>query len=282
MFERYTESARRTVFFARYEASNFGSLYIDTQHLLLGLLREDKALIRRVLLTADFDAVREKVTESIKPGTKSIPTSVDLPLSEHTKRALTYAADEADRLNHRPITTTHLLLGLMRDEKFASAESLLHLGAHLESLRKRAEVFVEQGGIAKTRSPITYHSAVTGPDVILIHGLKKNVEELRRDVTNLRGCYWKRKSWKQRDIVTTRDGSKLSFDLTLAKKSSEFLLVKGGWKRDQCAICRWDLYESEDVNHGTGFTNGKDWICTECHARFIDDDFFSPSYSDIT
>ena len=44
MFERYTEKARRVIFFARYEASQFGSPYIETEHLLLGLLREDKAL----------------------------------------------------------------------------------------------------------------------------------------------------------------------------------------------------------------------------------------------
>ncbi len=44
MFERYTEKARRTIFFARYEASLFGSPYIETEHLLLGLLREDKAI----------------------------------------------------------------------------------------------------------------------------------------------------------------------------------------------------------------------------------------------
>jgi ATP-dependent Clp protease ATP-binding subunit ClpC len=49
MFERYTEKARRVIFFARYEASQFGSPYIETEHLLLGLLREDKALANRFL-----------------------------------------------------------------------------------------------------------------------------------------------------------------------------------------------------------------------------------------
>jgi len=49
MFERYTEGARRVVFFSRYEARNFGSAYIETEHLLLGLLREEKVLIRRLL-----------------------------------------------------------------------------------------------------------------------------------------------------------------------------------------------------------------------------------------
>jgi hypothetical protein len=282
MFERYTESARRVVFFARYEASNFGSPCIDTQHLLLGLLREDKEVVRHVLLRADFDALRRDVTSRIKPGAKSIPTNVDLPLSEHARRALSFAAEEADRLNHRPIGTTHLLIGLMRDDAFASAESLSRLGPHLESLRKRVEALGERRGYAEVRPPIVYHRTVTGPEAIAIHGLKRNVEELRRNISGLKGCHWRRKPWKSRNVVMTKDGKHVSFDLTLAKKSPGFVLVKAGWKRDQCAICRWDLFESKDASHGVGFTNGKDWICVECHHRFIDNDFFSPTYSDLT
>jgi ATP-dependent Clp protease ATP-binding subunit ClpA len=281
MFERYTEKARRVVFFARYEASQFGSPFIETEHLLLGLLREYKEVVRHVLLRQDFDAVRQEVTSRIKPG-KPFPTSVDLPLSEHAKRALTYASEEADRLNHRPIDTAHLLLGLMRDEKFASAESLSHLGTHLESLRQRVETLGAQRGHAKTGPPITHRRTVTGPDVIMLRSAKRSVEDLHREVDRLRKFHWTQKSWKLRNIVTTKDGKKFSFDLTLAKKSPKFTLVKGGWKKDQCAICRWELFESKDTSHGTGFTNGKDWICLECHHRFIDNDFFSSSYSDIT
>ena len=60
MFERYTEKARRVIFFARYEASQFGSPYIETEHLLLGLLREDKALANRFLRS--HAAVRQRST----------------------------------------------------------------------------------------------------------------------------------------------------------------------------------------------------------------------------
>jgi ATP-dependent Clp protease ATP-binding subunit ClpC len=115
MFERYTEGARRVVFFARYKASGFGSPCIDTEHLLLGL-RADKLLFRHVQLKVDFDAAHQEVSARIKPGAKSIPTNVDLPLREHAGRALTYASEEADRLNHRHIGATHLLHGLLRDE----------------------------------------------------------------------------------------------------------------------------------------------------------------------
>src|ERR1700743_2900053 len=62
MFERYTEKARRVIFFARYEASQFGSPFIETEHLLLGLLREDKALTNRFLRShAAVDSIRKQI-----------------------------------------------------------------------------------------------------------------------------------------------------------------------------------------------------------------------------
>src|SRR6266581_7951909 len=139
MFERYTEKARRAIFFGRYEASHFGSSFIDTEHLLLGILRDDKDLVRQVLPKVDYEKVRESVASRVKPDAKSIPTSVDLALSDHAKHVLKYSAEEADRLNHRHIGTEHLLLGLVRDKKFASAEFLLPFGAGLTALREKVE-----------------------------------------------------------------------------------------------------------------------------------------------
>ena len=139
MFERYTEKARRVIFFARYEASQFGSPFIEPEHLLLGILRDDKEIIRQLLLKVDLETARQEVDSRIKPGTKTIPTNVDLPLSEHLKRVLKYGAEEAERLNHQHIGTAHLLLGLMTEKEFASAEFLSRHGATLESLRKRIE-----------------------------------------------------------------------------------------------------------------------------------------------
>src|SRR5215467_6195917 len=100
MFERYTEKARRVIFFARYEASLFGSPYIETEHLLLGLLREDKRLAS-LFLHSDVpaDAIRKKIEQHTAIRDR-IPTSVDLPLSNESKRVLTYAGEEAKRLAH--------------------------------------------------------------------------------------------------------------------------------------------------------------------------------------
>ena len=97
MFERYTEKARRVIFFARYEASQYGSPYIETEHLLLGLMREDKALAVRVLKSsAKIDAIRRSVEQHTPPGAK-VSTSVDMPLSHESKRVLAYAAEEIAR-----------------------------------------------------------------------------------------------------------------------------------------------------------------------------------------
>ena len=81
MFERYTEKARRTIFFARYEASQFGSLYIETEHLLLGLFREDKTLANQFLVCdARLEDIRHSVTQRSKTGPK-VATSIDLRLA---------------------------------------------------------------------------------------------------------------------------------------------------------------------------------------------------------
>src|ERR1035437_5246363 len=124
MFERYTEKARRVIFFARYEASQFGSPYIETEHLLLGLLREDKALTNRFLRShASVDSIRKQI-EGHTTIREKVSTSVDLPLSDESKRVLAYAAEEAERLNHKHIGTEHLLLGLLREEKCFAAKLL--------------------------------------------------------------------------------------------------------------------------------------------------------------
>ena len=105
MFERYTEKARRVIFFARYEASQFGSPYIETEHLLLGLLREDKALANRFLRShAAVDSIRKQI-EGHATIREKVSTSVDLPLSHECKRVLAYGAEEAERLNHKHIGT---------------------------------------------------------------------------------------------------------------------------------------------------------------------------------
>jgi ATP-dependent Clp protease ATP-binding subunit ClpC len=136
MFERYTEKARRSVFLARYEATQFGSQYIGTEHLLLGILREDKAIAAQLLgsLRA-IEEVRKQIEENVPTG-KKISTTVDLPLSKECKRALATAADEANRLNHKTIDSVHLFLGLLLEEASLASRILKGHGVVPESVRE--------------------------------------------------------------------------------------------------------------------------------------------------
>ena len=137
MFERYTEKARRVIFFARYEASQFGAPAIEPEHLLLGLMREDKTLTARFLARAQasLESIRKEI-EGRAPLREKISTSVELPLAPETKRVLAYAHEESDRLQHRHIGTEHLLLGLLREERSMAAEILFERGLRLAVVRE--------------------------------------------------------------------------------------------------------------------------------------------------
>jgi ATP-dependent Clp protease ATP-binding subunit ClpC len=145
MFERYTEKARRVIFFARYEASQFGAPAIEPEHLLLGLMREDKSLTARFLARAQtsLEAIRKDI-EGRAPLREKISTSVELPLAPETKRVLAYAHEESDRLQHRHIGTEHLLLGLLREERSMAAEILYERGLKLHAVRE--EISRQAGG----------------------------------------------------------------------------------------------------------------------------------------
>lgn len=145
MFERYIEKARRAIFFARYEASQFGSAYIETEHLLLGLVREDKELARQFLGSfANQEALRHSIEQRAQTGPK-IATSVDLPLSHECKRVLAYAAEEAERMRHKHIGTSHLLLGILREEKSLAAELLREGGLQLQEVREQVQGTIARG-----------------------------------------------------------------------------------------------------------------------------------------
>jgi len=154
MFEKYTEKARRVIFFARYEASQFGSPYIETEHLLLGLLREDKVLANRFLPP---DASAESIRKQIESRTTTrgrVSTSVEMPISNECKRVLDYAAEEAERLAHKQIGTEHLWLGLLREEKSFAAEILRERGLTLAAAREKIAAGGDVSGQKAERSPL--------------------------------------------------------------------------------------------------------------------------------
>jgi ATP-dependent Clp protease ATP-binding subunit ClpA len=138
MFERYTEKARRVIFFARYEASAFGALQIEAEHILLGLIREDKNLVAWFFRhsQASVESIRKEIERRAITRDR-ISSQIDLPLSEEAKRALAFAAEESETLGHRHIGTEHLLLGLMREEKSLAADILAGFGLQLADVRQR-------------------------------------------------------------------------------------------------------------------------------------------------
>lgn len=123
---RYTSKAERAIFFhARYESSALGSSSIRSEHLLLGLIGVSRDLIRFYLKLEPSDLSFE-----LKRSRQGPPTSLfDQPLADDSKRILTYAAEEADRLRHERIQTEDLLVGILREEHGAAAQALKQMGA---------------------------------------------------------------------------------------------------------------------------------------------------------
>jgi ATP-dependent Clp protease ATP-binding subunit ClpA len=138
MFERYTERARRVIFFARFEASQFGSMTIESEHLLLGLLREDSNMSRHLQQPVPAKDIKE-LAEARLVRRGKISTSIDLPLSAESQHILQYAAKEAEGLDHRHIGTEHLLLGMLREDTCGAAQVLKEVGFGLEDVREKLQ-----------------------------------------------------------------------------------------------------------------------------------------------
>jgi len=288
MFERYTEKARRVIFFARYEASQFGSPHIETEHVLLGILREDKNLTARFLKPAQVDSIRPQI-ETLSGRNAPSATSIDLPLSNESKRVLAYAAEEAERMENRHIGPEHLLLGLLREENGVAGNLLTERGLEIENVR---EALLKPGPWAEGTWP-AHSSYQVSPthlqmvrNTVEIRGARWNADYVNDLVKKLReiSWHWEKLAWSPRDVVLHRETRLLSFDTTLRERSPDFNLVPGGWTKDHCAICRWELFASRDEpDHSTGYTNGRDWLCTVCYEKFIArDDFFSSNYPEPT
>ncbi|HWO01816.1 MAG TPA: Clp protease N-terminal domain-containing protein, partial [Blastocatellia bacterium] len=118
---------------------------IESEHILLGLLREDKRLTERFFHSPiqALQSIRGEI-EARTPPEEKVSASVDLPLSSSAKRVLSLAADESERLGHRHIGTEHLLLGILREEKSAAAQILYERGLRLDRVREGIDTFSQQ------------------------------------------------------------------------------------------------------------------------------------------
>ncbi len=144
-FEKFSERARRVLTLAQEEAQNFNHNYIGTEHILLGLVREDEGVAAKVLtnLGVGLNRVRSAVEFIIGRGEK--PSSGQVGLTPRAKRVIELAIDEARRLDNNYIGTEHLLLGLLSEGEGVAAHVLDSFGITLEQARNETAHFLSQG-----------------------------------------------------------------------------------------------------------------------------------------
>ena len=163
MFERFTERARQVVVLAQDEARALKHNYIGTEHILLGLLREEEGLAARVLESLDItvEEVRAQVARIVGQGDEV--TTGQIPFTPRAKKVLELALREALSLGHNYIGTEHILLGLVRENEGVAARILLDFDADAEKIRNeiirmlsgpgRRQAGAGGGPAARSRSP---------------------------------------------------------------------------------------------------------------------------------
>src|SRR6266851_3465573 len=136
MWQRFTERARQVVFFAQEEAARLGENYVGTEHLLLGLVREDDSVGARILqrLGISLESVRSEVFQQVTRGQGNL--GQDMLLTPRAKKVIDLSYDEARQLNNNYLGTEHLLLGLIREGDGLASRVLVKLGADLERTRR--------------------------------------------------------------------------------------------------------------------------------------------------
>jgi ATP-dependent Clp protease ATP-binding subunit ClpC len=178
MWQRFTERARKVVFYAQEEAQKFGEGYVSTEHLLLGLVRESDSVAARVLerLGVSLSRIRAEVEKQLPRG--DARPSQDMSLTPRAKRVIDLAYDEARNLNNNYIGTEHLLLGLIREGDGLAGRVLAKLGVELD--RGRREVMALQDNDVQSRGS-SRQSGSSGTTAIKTQTL----DEFGRDLTEL-------------------------------------------------------------------------------------------------
>jgi hypothetical protein len=261
MFDRYSEKARRTIFFARYEASQFGNSQIEAEHLLLGILREERSLVS-LLQIPSSEGLRRKIEERLGPAREKISTSVDLPLSHECKRALKYAAEDAGKLGHQTIEPCHLVLGLLRLEGSGVAELLGENGMDhhqfLEIVRKMPEWPRER---SRPPAPVPAEEAEPEPETLkaaapsLQASLSRLQNLLDSAVPHLKGfsnadgaARLKRKDWSRRQAMGHLVDWAAAHHCWIARALTEPKVAAAGYPLDEwVGAQQYDAFNLKDL-----------------------------------
>jgi len=157
MFEKYNEKARRALFFARYEASKLGSRVIESEHILLGVLREGEEIIKEIF--SRFNVKPEQIRREVEGDrlfVDRISSSAELPLSEESKKILAYAAHEAESMLHQYVGTEHLLIGILRVETSTAARILTAKGLNVYGVREETISILKEREADKQKKELPF------------------------------------------------------------------------------------------------------------------------------
>lgn len=165
-FDRFTKRARRVLTLAQEEAQRLNHNYIGTEHLLLGLVREENGVAVRVLrdLGVDPKQIRERVERTVGRGQRAMYGK--LSLTPRTKRVIELAVDEARRLGHHYIGTEHLLLGLVRAGEGVAVDVLRGLGVGLDKVRSQTARVMMETSSQSSSSSSTRESSSKGTPLV--------------------------------------------------------------------------------------------------------------------
>ena len=154
MWQRFSERARRVVFFSQEEAGKLGESFISTEHLLLGLLRVDDCVACRILdrMGVTLEKIRSEIERQAVSRDGKLAQDIDL--APRAKRIIDLAYDEARQLNNNYIGTEHLLLGLIREEEGLAGRVLSLLGVELEKTREEVRKRHTQEPSDKSSAPL--------------------------------------------------------------------------------------------------------------------------------
>jgi ATP-dependent Clp protease ATP-binding subunit ClpC len=212
VFERFTDRARRTVVFAQEEARLLNHNYIGTEHILLGLLREEEGVAAKALtsLGVSLEAVRHDVGEIVGRGSE-VPRG-HIPFTPRAKKVLELSLREALQLGHNYIGTEHILLGLIREGEGVAAQVLQKLGAELNRVRQTVVQLLSK------------HTAETATAVgeavgVFTEGVAPTSEPLGDDAPTCPNCFGALdETLAVRVLETTAEGEDLSVKIAYCSR----------------------------------------------------------------
>jgi len=186
-FDRFTDRAKRVLALAQDEARRFNHNYIGTEHILVGLIREEEGVAARALRTLGVELEKARTALGFIIGRGDAPTAPsEITLSPRTKKIVELAIDEARRLGSKSVSTEHLLLGLAREGEGIASGILESLGVTMEKVRRAV---METLGQIKPDLPTNVYSNTlvsTGPFDLLDDAAKRVLAVAEEEARQMR------------------------------------------------------------------------------------------------